>query len=221
MHTVCCSGRLSCHACPPAMDASLLCNPPGHACTPLCMCAPALHVPCYACSLAMHAPCHTHPTTHGHTPAMHAPPLDRITDACENKTFLQLLLRTVNMYKVGRSDRVRLKTKEEVWYAWISWPQACKENRLDWAFYDPSNPSLSWHRITTACQPYQQKLKQYLKARSIQASHSCISIHSVKGGKTGITMQVWRYRVEQFNVWTKDLQCWIFFIQRNMELIFS
>ena len=98
MRTVRCSGRLSCHACPP-----LPCMPP------------ATHVhhahPCHTCPLAMHTPpplCQAHPLHHApfatHTPlAMHAPlchacPLPRgQTDACENITYAQLLLLTINM----------------------------------------------------------------------------------------------------------------------------
>ena len=60
---------LSCHACPSAtMHTPLPCTPP-----------------------AMPPPCHVCP------PAMHASPVDRMRDACENKTFPQLRLRMVNM----------------------------------------------------------------------------------------------------------------------------
>ena len=64
MRTICCSGHLSCHACPPAMHA------PWHA-------PPAMH---------------TTPS-----PCMPPSPVDRMTDACENITFLQLLLRMVKI----------------------------------------------------------------------------------------------------------------------------
>ena len=51
--------------------------------------------------LSCHSPLAT-PTTHApprhtHTLAWHVPPMDRMTDACENITFPQLLLQKVNM----------------------------------------------------------------------------------------------------------------------------
>ena len=55
MRTVCCSGRISYHACPPC-----------HACPLPCM------LPCHACPPAMHAPCHAHPC-HTCPPAMYSP----------------------------------------------------------------------------------------------------------------------------------------------------
>ena len=68
MRTVRCSGRLSCHAHPPAMHAPL----------------------CHACPFTMHAPFATHasPLCHAHVPCGQ-------TDAYENITFPQLLLRAV------------------------------------------------------------------------------------------------------------------------------
>ena len=83
MRTICCSGRLSRPAHPPATHA------PDHA-TPYHACPPATHTPCQICPLPCttppcHAPCHAQPP----------PPVDRMTDACENITFPQLLLRTV------------------------------------------------------------------------------------------------------------------------------
>ena len=90
-----CSGRLSCHACPPP------CMHPCHACS----------LPCYACPPAMHAPLphtptlpcmpptltHTWPLHYTYAALHHACPLwtDFLTHACENITFPQLLLRTV------------------------------------------------------------------------------------------------------------------------------
>ena len=82
IHTVRCSGRLSCHAHPLAMH-----TPSCHAHPPPAMHAPAIHAP------TMHAPCHTHP------PAMHAPhhahplpctppPVDRIFDTRLWKHYL-------------------------------------------------------------------------------------------------------------------------------------
>ena len=68
MCTVRCSGHLSCHAFPPAMHS------------------PAMH------ALAMHAPPATHAPRHAAVS-----PVDSMTDACENVTFPQLLLRTVNI----------------------------------------------------------------------------------------------------------------------------
>ena len=80
MHTVLCSGCLSCHAQPrhtrpPAMHAPVTYTPATHAPLP---CMP---------------PCHAHPSV------MHAPPMNRITDRCKNITFPQLLLRTVTKSK--------------------------------------------------------------------------------------------------------------------------
>ena len=80
MHTICCSGCLSCHTCP-------LPDTP-----------PAMHTPCHTCSL-----CHKPPFAM-HTPfTMHAPPSPHTlphgwTDVYENITFPQLLLWTVNIY---------------------------------------------------------------------------------------------------------------------------
>ena len=84
MRIVRCSGHLSCHTCPlPYM-------PPHHACPP------AMHVssPCHARPLAMHSthhacplqympPCYAQPLPHM------SPPVNRITDACENITLPQ------------------------------------------------------------------------------------------------------------------------------------
>ena len=87
MHTVRCSGRLSCHVCPlPCMSpltmhAPLLCMSPftTHTLSP---CMP----PHYTCSLTI--------LTHL---SYAQPPVDRMTDTCENITFPQLLLRTVKI----------------------------------------------------------------------------------------------------------------------------
>ena len=90
MRTVRSSGRLSCHACPPC-----------HAYPP------AMHTP-YHAPPTMHAPCHVYPLIHTHPchvcplpcmpplphmplakyapPAIHANPIKRITDVCENIT---------------------------------------------------------------------------------------------------------------------------------------
>ena len=70
MHTIHCSGRLSCHTCPP---------PTMH--------APTMHAPCHACPPAMHAPlpcmspathiplCHAFPPSPCMSPlTTHAPP---------------------------------------------------------------------------------------------------------------------------------------------------
>ena len=123
MRTIPCPGRLSCHVshvpplphthpchtCPSAMHTPchvclpathplscmppLPCMPPTHAHTPS-MHAPLPHVP----PLIRHVPlCHTHPPHHACPPSPHmSPPRAKfLTDACENITFLQLLLRTV------------------------------------------------------------------------------------------------------------------------------
>ena len=72
MRTVRCSGRLSCHACPPppAMHA------PHHA-----------YPPCHTCP----SPCHAWPHCQAYPHPHHAhPPVNRITDTCENITLPQL-----------------------------------------------------------------------------------------------------------------------------------
>ena len=113
MCTICCSGHLSCHACP-----LLPCMPPCHAC-PLPHMPPAMHTSLPCMLPTMHAPHHAWPlpcdtpTTHAlpcmlpamNTPLPHMPPhhvcspchtclpvthVNRITDACENITLLQL-----------------------------------------------------------------------------------------------------------------------------------
>ena len=69
-----------CHACPSATYALLPCMPP----------SPAMHAPlCHACP--HHAcPCNAHPPPRM-LPTTHAPlAVNRITDACENITLLQL-----------------------------------------------------------------------------------------------------------------------------------
>ena len=86
--TICCSGHVSCHVCPPP-------------CTP-----PAMHASCHSCPLPCMSPTTHAPTTH--TPLPHMPPAmyallpcmpppctELLTQACENITFPQLLLRTV------------------------------------------------------------------------------------------------------------------------------
>ena len=52
MRTVCCSGCLSCHACPPP---------------------PTMHTPHHTHTPAMHVPCHAHPPCHACPPATHTP----------------------------------------------------------------------------------------------------------------------------------------------------
>ena len=82
MCTIRCSGHLSCHACPPATHA------PCHTCPLPCM-PPTMHAPLH----------HTCPPFTTHTPMvpLATPTPDRMTDACENITFPQLLLRTLKM----------------------------------------------------------------------------------------------------------------------------
>ena len=113
MHTVHCSGRLSCQACPPA------CHMWPPKCTPPSACPPTMHATCHACPPPCMSPhicplCHTHTnpfTAHApfamHAPLHHAclpftmhiplchectPTMDGMTD---DITFPQLLLRTV------------------------------------------------------------------------------------------------------------------------------
>ena len=112
MHTVCCSGHLSCHACPPTMHTPCHTHTtdthtpathapiPHHAhpspFMPLAMHTPTTQVPCdacplpctlpyYACPPAMYAPPpHTSWPCMSPMPCIPPPPVDRLTDACEN-----------------------------------------------------------------------------------------------------------------------------------------
>ena len=141
MRTVRCSGRVSCHACLPAPP---LCMPFCHACPfhthplpcmppchthPSCQCMPpAMYAPCHACP-----PPHMPPTTHT-TPSHTCPPPDRMTDACDNITFPQLLLRTVNIkcqfhstWKVPQYKHTRKTISgccffQIFWKYWLSYP---------------------------------------------------------------------------------------------------
>ena len=86
---------------PPATRASLQCTPPAMHALPPHM--PLPHMPpCHAHSPAMHSPCHAHPLPHmpramqaphhacppPRMPPHHTrPPVNRITDACENITL--------------------------------------------------------------------------------------------------------------------------------------
>ena len=90
--TVCCSGRLSCHTCPPPathapchthpLHVPLPCMPPCHAHPCYTCCPPSQHThipPCHTCPLLHHAcppsPCIPHFTMHAPPP-----PMDRILD---------------------------------------------------------------------------------------------------------------------------------------------
>ena len=95
MHTVRCSGRLSCHACPTT-------HAPCHACDLLCMLplpcmfpshtCPLPHMPpCHACPLLCMPPCHIHPLP-CMPPATHTPPLPRSHPPW---TELQTLVKTL------------------------------------------------------------------------------------------------------------------------------
>ena len=113
MRTVRCSDRISCRISFTSMHTPLPYISPCHAC-PLAHTPTAMHTLCHACPrhtcplpcmplchvhpttqpcthLAIHSPCHAYPL-----PCM--PPVDRMTDAYENITFEQLLLRTVKIY---------------------------------------------------------------------------------------------------------------------------
>ena len=127
MRTVRCNGCLSCHAhppkchaCPPhsAMHAPHLpCMPPLSRMPPA-MHAPVPHThPCYTCPApGMHAPLLAHPLCHV-CPATHAPPTDRMTDACQNITFPQLLLRSSKISTFyGRYTVIPLEVEEPVFY---------------------------------------------------------------------------------------------------------
>ena len=108
-----------CHPCPlPCMPIATQAPTPCHA-YPLLYMPPTMYTPCHTCPLphtppAMHTPCHACPLPctpachacplpctpachacphHAHLSAMHA--TEFLTRACENITFLQLLLRTV------------------------------------------------------------------------------------------------------------------------------
>ena len=114
------SGRLSCHAHPlPRMPPLHHTCPLHQACPPLPHIPPSPRMP--PPSYAMHVPfamyvslCHAHP-----------PLCDRMTDACENISFPQLLLRTVKIsmlvLKHGlfltKNEQIVCKlTKIEVWF---------------------------------------------------------------------------------------------------------
>ena len=118
MRTIRSSGRLSYNVHRPHMHAPCHVCPPCHACPMLCM-PPAMHAPHHACPYhACPPPCHACPPPTRHAPAMQAcPPLcmpapptmhapvmhaplgtECLTDACENISFPQLLLRTVITY---------------------------------------------------------------------------------------------------------------------------
>ena len=102
----------------PAMHAPMSCMTPSTPATHSPCHAPATHSPCHGHPSAMHIPlpcmppCHAHPSPchtfplpwtplcHAcphttHAPLCISPPMDRMTDAYENITFPQLLLRTV------------------------------------------------------------------------------------------------------------------------------
>ena len=75
MRTVRCSGRLSCHTCPPSMHVPSAIPPchtcPCHVCPPP---SPATHAyRCHACPSAMDAPRHVCPCHACPHPAMHVP----------------------------------------------------------------------------------------------------------------------------------------------------
>ena len=75
-----------------------LCHAPPLPCMP-----PAMHALCHTCPHHACLPCHACPPCHAHPyhkcPPCHTrpPPMDRMTDASENITFPQLLLRTVDI----------------------------------------------------------------------------------------------------------------------------
>ena len=88
MHSIHCSGCLSCRACPlhahsPAMHA------PCHAHPLQCM------PPCHACPLPCVSPCHTRPPCHAFLLPLWT---EFLTHACENIIFPLLRLRTVTMH---------------------------------------------------------------------------------------------------------------------------
>ena len=56
MHTVRCSGLLSCHTCPPCHTHPLVMHAPCHACPPCHAHPPAMHTPLPSTSPAMHPP---------------------------------------------------------------------------------------------------------------------------------------------------------------------
>ena len=67
----------------------LPCTPPTTHAPPLSCMPLAMHIPLPCMPPTMHTPNHATPSTHA--PTMHAPPpVDRITDVCENITLLQL-----------------------------------------------------------------------------------------------------------------------------------
>ena len=104
MRTIRCSTVVSpathtpCHACPssPRIPSPFTMQAPLHHTCPLCHTCPPL--PCIPPSPCIPPLPHRPPSPHPHF-AMHPPftthRMDRMTDACENITFPELLLRTV------------------------------------------------------------------------------------------------------------------------------
>ena len=82
MHTICCSGHLSCHTCPmPNMSPTMYTTLP-------CM-SPAKHTPCHTCPLpCMPSTPTTYATCHACPPPHMPPSVDRILDTCLWKHYL-------------------------------------------------------------------------------------------------------------------------------------
>ena len=81
------------HTCSPATHALLQCMPSHHTCPLPCMSPCHAHPPNHTCPLL---PCMPLPLTmHALLCHTHLPLVDKMTDACENTTFLKLLLRMV------------------------------------------------------------------------------------------------------------------------------
>ena len=91
LRTIRCSGRLSCHAHPPATHGPLPCIPPPFTCMPPATHGPNTHAPHHVCPPR---PCMS-PIMHAPPRHAHPPPVDRMTDACENITVINLLYANV------------------------------------------------------------------------------------------------------------------------------
>ena len=94
MHALCHAHPLPCIP-PPHSDESMVCFHKWFLCTPSLPCMPpSPHI----FPFAMHTSFTTHtPLRHACRPSPYTHPPDRMTDACENITFPQLLLRTVKI----------------------------------------------------------------------------------------------------------------------------
>ena len=132
MHTVRCSGRLSCHAhplplqhTPPVMHAPLPCMPlpctaPYHPWPPAMHMLPAIHAPLPHMPPATHSPCHAcslpcMPLPPPCMPCVHAPTVDRILNTRFWKHYLSAT--TVQTVKIWWNKTVIYCAFSPVWFS--------------------------------------------------------------------------------------------------------